>query len=445
MVHPKTGDLYVVSRKVSRGALPPGGLLKIVGRGDGAKTVAQLALQGSVGGAFALDAGGSVPVLWLAGHTDAGTKLLRVEDRGESFQVTGDDFLNRDRNAIAFVGYLDVDPEAELVYVTDTRGGVWRYNGETGEGGPLKIKAVDLAIGPGGFIYAWGTGSYAGPVVRYTRDLEPAPLEATGKHTYGSLYGRAGRGCSVCGLDVDARGRVFATWGTNDCHVMGYDADGKPLPAERTAATGEEGKKQEFPALITGVSGYGGSIRVDLAGNIYLAQKGLPKDYKPPAGYEKDEAWRQAVGSILKFGPKGGERSKAEDAVMGFAGVLAVYPGCGPISQWRCDGACACTKPRFDLDPFGRLYIPNAISFSVSVRDNAGNEIIRFGGYGNFDAQGPKSKEPKPGIPLGWPVAVGATDRFIYVGDCLNHRVVRADKSFAAEATCPLGATPTGE
>ncbi len=438
MVHPKTGDLYVVSRKVSRGALPPATLLKVVGRGQTARTVAQLGLQGSVGGAFALDASSDVPVLWLAGHTEAGTKLLRVEDRGQSLEVTGDNFLNRDRAAVDFVGYLDVDPEAELVYVTNTRGGVWRYSGETGEGGPLTIRAVDLAVGPGGMVYAWGTGSYAGPVVRYTRDLEPAPLAATGKHTYGSLYGRAGRGCAVCGIDVDARGRVFATWGTNDCHVQGYDADGKPLPAQRTATTGEEGKKQEFPALITGVSGYGGSIRVDLAGSIYLAQKGLPKGYAPPAGYEKDEAWRQAVGSILKFGPKGGERSKAEDSLMGFSGVLAVYPACGPISQWRCDGACACTKPRFDVDAFGRLYIPNAISFSVSVRDNAGNEIARFGHYGNLDCQGPKSNEPKPEIPFGWPVAVGASGRFIYVGDCLNHRVVRVDKVFAAEASCPL-------
>ncbi len=438
MVHPKTGDLYVISRGVSRGHLPPGKLSKIAGRGAQAKVVAELPLSGTVGGSFALDAGGEHAVLWLAGSTASDTKLLRVEDRGESFETTDDQLLNRDRDAIEFLGYLDVDAEAELVYVTSTRAAVWRYQGETGDGGLVRIKAVDLAVGPAGMVYAWGTGSYAGPVVRYTRDLEPAPLEATGKHTYGSLYGRAGRGCSVCGLDVDARGRVFATWGTNDCHVHGYDAAGQPLPAERVAATGEEGKKQEFPALITGVSGYGGSIRVDLAGNIYLAQKGLPKGCKAPVGYEKDDAWRQAVGTILKFGPKGGERSKADDAVMGFSGVQAIYPGCGPISQWRCDGACACTKPRFDVDPFGRLYIPNAITFKVSVRDNAGNEIVAFGAYGNFDAQGPKSKEPKPEIPLGWPVAVGASDRFIYVGDCLNHRVVRVDKTFAAEATCPL-------
>ncbi len=71
----------------------------------------------------------------------------------------------------------------------------------------------------------------------------------------------------------------------------------------------------------------------------------------------------------------------------------------------------------------------------MSVRDNADNEILNFGGYGNFDAQGPKSAEPKPGIPLGWPIFAGASDKYIYVGDGLNHRVVRVDKTFAAEET----------
>ena len=48
------------------------------------------------------------------------------------------------------------------------------------------------------------------------------------------------------------------------------------------------------------------------------------------------------------------------------------------------------------------------------------------------------AQEPRLAIPLGWPVAVAATDRHVYVGDCLNHRVVRADKTFAVEATCPI-------
>ena len=301
-----------------------------------------------------------------------------------------------------------------------------------GDGHPPPERFFDLQLPD------WGTGSYAGPIVRYTRELEPAPLPTTGKHTYGSLYGRAGRGCSVCGLDVDARGTVYATWGSNDCHVRAYDPNGQLVPSERTAKLGEGEEKGEAPALITGVSGYGGSIRVDPAGSIYLAQQGVPKDHKPPKGFEKDEAYRNAIGSILKFGPKGGERSKGDDAMLGFSGVQAIYPGCGPISRWRCVGACACTKPRFDVDAYGRPYIPNAITFCVSVRDNAGNEIVRFGHYGNFDAQGPGSKEPKPEVPLGWPVAAGASEKSIYVGDCLNHRVVRVDKAFAAEAVCSI-------
>ena len=109
-------------------------------------------------------------------------------------------------------------------------------------------------------------------------------------------------------------------------------------------------------------------------------------------------------------------------------GAIAEYPGCGPVSRWNAVGSCACTKPRFDVDGFGRLYIPNAITFTVSVRDNSDNEIASFGSYGNYDAAGPE-------IPLGWPVTAGASDRAIYVGDALNHRVVRVDKRFALEAS----------
>jgi hypothetical protein len=154
------------------------------------------------------------------------------------------------------------------------------------------------------------------------------------------------------------------------------------------------------------------------------------------------------VGTILKFGPQGAARKVPVDSggrggdPLGYQDTLALYPGCGPISGWRCDGACACTKPRFDVDAYGRLYIPNAITFSVSVRDIAGHEILTLGHYGDFDAQGPGSAEPQPEIPLGWPVAVGATDRAIYVGDCLNHRIVRVDRVFRLEETV---AVPAGE
>src|SRR5205807_1917301 len=87
LVSRKTGDLYVVSRKVSRGALPPATLSKITGRGDQARVVAELKLEGTVGGAFTIDESGKSPVIWLAGQRDQAqqdsTRLLRVEDRGD--------------------------------------------------------------------------------------------------------------------------------------------------------------------------------------------------------------------------------------------------------------------------------------------------------------------------------------------------------------------------
>src|SRR6185295_15672680 len=74
LVSRKTGALYVVSRMVSRGGLPPAVLSKITGRGEGAKVVAELPLKGTVGGAAALDESGDATVLWLAGQEKEGEK-----------------------------------------------------------------------------------------------------------------------------------------------------------------------------------------------------------------------------------------------------------------------------------------------------------------------------------------------------------------------------------
>jgi hypothetical protein len=171
---------------------------------------------------------------------------------------------------------------------------------------------------------------------------------------------------------------------------------------------------------------------VDPAGNVYVLQVGQPKGHVPPKGFEKDPAYARCTGTVYKFGPKGGEFRRGQAV-----GALRAYTALsGPISgAWQSTiSVCHCTKPRFEVDAYGRLYIPNAFTYKVVLRDNADNEILAFGGYGNFDAQGPKSAEPRPEIPIGWPITVGASDRYIYVGDALNHRVVRADKAWAAEA-----------
>jgi hypothetical protein len=78
----------------------------------------------------------------------------------------------------------------------------------------------------------------------------------------------------------------------------------------------------------------------------------------------------------------------------------------------------------------------------VTVIDNAETHIVTFGGNGNWDAQCPKIAEPKPEIPLGWPIVACAKEKYIYVGDALNHRVVRVDKAWAEEGTVDARESP---
>jgi DNA-binding beta-propeller fold protein YncE len=434
LVSTKTDTIYVVSTKVSREGRAPSELLKITGHGTDAKIAARLALKGDLGQSLTIDESSEVPTLLVGG----GGEVRRVEDHGVSFTM-GDNIINCDKNAMPVIFYVAVDPQADLVYATGS-GTLFRYNGETGEGGPTTIKTPDVAIGAGGMIYAWTeAGNYEGPIARFSRDLKPAPLASTGKHTYGNITGRMGRGISVGGMAVDMRGGVYAfqsVGGDFPANVIGFDAEGKLLPCEHSVVS--QGK--QVPVIISGVSDSGGGIRVDSGGNIYLGQRGYPKDFQFPKGFAQDDCYKDCGGTIVKFSAKGGERKQLSDqGILGFKGALQGYPGMAPMSGAMAgNGACNCTRPRFDLDGFGRLYIPNAITYKVTVVDNAGNEIVKFGGYGNFDAQGPKSSEPKPEIPLGWPVAVGASDKHIYVGDTLNHRIVRCDKKFAVSATCVL-------
>jgi len=419
-VHPSTGDLYVVSRTVSRGFMPPNKLLKVTGRGKRAKVVAELAMTSRGNVEFTIDARRKPTVLWVLApaKNPSGQGLLKVADRGDRLVVTRDAF-DRDHEALAFAGNMAVDREADRVYVTDTRGTMCRYDGRTGRGGPVKLGASLLAVGPGGTIVR--VEGWRSSLATYTRDLKSLPVAPGGKHSFGSFRGRAGRGCSLGGLAIDRRGRLWTLQEADGMFVGAYRPDGTPMP----------------PA-VTGLDIHASCVRVDRAGSIYVGWLGLPKGHKPPKGFEKDPAYLRATGSVLRFSPRGGRRLKVgggrkppPGTVMGFEGVEAVYPGLAPFSQWRCAGACVCTKPRFDVDGFGRLIIPNAITFSVTVKDNAGNRMARFGHYGNFDARGAASAEPQPAIPLGWPTNAGAAGDHIYVADVLNHRVVRVDLDFA--------------
>ena len=167
------------------------------------------------------------------------------------------------------------------------------------------------------------------------------------------------------------------------------------------------------------------------------------------------------MGSVIKFGPAGGEvvglpegvkaararrpsgdlwkpppevqwflhnnhrvrMTGAEWQYHGFSPVPAQYQGVTHVER------CVCRGGRFDLDEFDRVFVPDALRHRVTVLDSAGNVVTRFGSYGNQDSSGPAMGLADP-----WWVAA-ASDR-VYVGDGSACRIVKVRLASKARAEC---------
>ena len=191
-------------------------------------------------------------------------------------------------------------------------------------------------------------------------------------------------------------------------------------------------------------------------------------------------------GSIVKFPPKGGSfdfafykpradepqpdpAAKSVDAASWIGqvhdrfspnkvtGAMWMHMGISQINLHYCN----CENTRFDVDPFGRVWYPDLGRYRVGVLDTNGNLITTFGSYGNAESAGPDSPvldpktgkvrprladDPKdlkspfaePGIAFSWLIGVGATDKYAYMGDSLNRRMLRAKLTYSAEAVCDV-------
>ncbi|KKL06132.1 hypothetical protein LCGC14_2599100, partial [marine sediment metagenome] len=218
--------------------------------------------------------------------------------------------------------------------------------------------------------------------------------------------------------------------------------------------------------------------RIDRAGNIYIAECVKPVGQRYPehfrgklpsvridrAGVAQQYAWM--YGSIIKFSPAGGAvwfpRVDPADAYP-FDGKAKLPPGLpeqkidvtagtgGKARTGKLAGAmwshygssflldmhpgenrrCHCTATDFDVDEFGRVFYPDQGRFRIGVTDTNGNVITHFGRYGNQDA-------PADDIAFAWIIGLAASDRYVYVADALNRRVVRVKLAYAATADCPV-------
>jgi len=228
--------------------------------------------------------------------------------------------------------------------------------------------------------------------------------------------------------------------------------------------------------------------KFDAAGNIYVAEVVRPKGWDMPpelkARIGANGVAASTYGSIVKFSPKGGmvhfgsgpgydhgpvpfvgepqldPTLKTIDAdyynnsfkPVQVTGAEWIHPGIGHIGFYGCN----CENTTFDVDEFGRTFFPDFCLFQIRVIDTAGNSIINFGGYGNPEncgsdspvkdpktglirprlAKDPKSPFAEPEIAMAWPAGVVVTDKYAYIGDTINRRLLRAKLVYAAEETC---------
>jgi outer membrane protein assembly factor BamB len=219
--------------------------------------------------------------------------------------------------------------------------------------------------------------------------------------------------------------------------------------------------------------------RLDAKGNIYLADLVKPPKRSYPEFFDGklepppkecvggDRFWNSYMyGSIMKFPPEGGiiwHQKKLPASCVGkpdkkllakpkepfkrhfsssphltgeVQGALWTRFGYSPYSAHMSGNTshCMCEGSGFDVDPFGRVFFPNLGQFRIEVIDTNNNPITTFGKYGNEDNV-PVAPAKKAHIPLAWPVYVAVSDRWAYVADTVNRRVVRVKLGYAAEQT----------
>jgi hypothetical protein len=371
------------------------------------------------------------PRFWLAGQ-DGPKKhgadvVIAADDLGDSFKHRGaviadavKDVPNRGRGLPTFIG-AGVSPEGDKVAV-----GGWAVDAETGAslGGGQTL----LRRGWDGRLYEKASGKERGTIRRFDEKGKALPFPA-------GVNGDLDVGKGGFSFAVDGRGRVFVLQNKS---VRIYGPEGKLEKADHIVVP-------ELPGTSDGVNG---TICVDRQGAVYLAASMKPSDRElpeelygrlPEVGLRPSLpfVYQHLYGSVVKFSPTGGRvdldergawiwckyysgnaRCKAE-------GVEWTHLGLSPLRIRNVEHIpCSCEHARFDVDAFGRVFLPDALRFQCEILDANGNRLLRFGRYGNMD-----DDVKFPGDPcqpaLAWPINVDVRGDAVFVADKVNKRVVK--------------------
>jgi HEAT repeat protein len=444
VVLPETGVLYVTS------GFKQAELLKFRSMAA-SKPVAALHLQ-SPYPILALDTSSTPSALYVAnmglpepGEGKQKELLVRLLDRGTSFQISK--VLSADDPPRQPLLY-GVDRERERVYGSWFVGEWWRMDGQTGEIerfdtllSPKSNGITEIAAGAGGVLV-----HVKGELGRLDHALRPLPFPSLG--TYIAEFDNEDAIRCYCGHGVCLAPDGDIYW------IHERKGDAKPM---RLSALNAEGTIKK-DSLITFETGSPAGVRVDRQGNIYVIDhlkpldQLIPEDLKGKAERRRLDLFMHHYGSLLKFRPTGGrvtliDKAKARkidlkpgqkqfttaegQANFVAEGVEWSYFGVSMIRPARLRAGCRCWTPRFDLDDYGRVFVPDELRCRILVLDANGNEIMSFGRYGNVD-------DHEPGVALADPRTVMVSRKAAYVGDMTNQRIMRVPLRSEARASCEV-------
>ncbi len=434
-VHHDTGAVYVTS-----GDQYPR-LLKFDGL-DATEPAASYELD-SQWPVLAMDSSAEQAVLYVANVRIPGTGrvLVKLADEGDRFALRR--VLSDGKPPINPMLH-GIDRRREMIYArSDLFESPLRVCGRTGRMEFFNI--TDLVDPKANRVYGFTAGVDGGVDVhinrgvgRLDRFLRPQPFAAVGAHIARGIDDRTLRSFLGRGVTTTPDGDVYfihRMHGETAHFVTALNADGSV-------------KKGGFIVVETESPA---GIRVDRDGHVYLMAHLKPVGAAVPDALRghprgEDDRFARNYGSVIKFGPEGGrvrqvgsgvpEERELEPGQMQFTtahgkgdfvaeGVEWSYFGVScirPMIDKHAYG-CICWAARLDLDEYGRVFAPDQLRHRVVVLDSAGNKIGSVGRYGNVD-------DPGPGIALGDPYSVAASDEALYVGDTLNQQIVRATLNY---------------
>ncbi|MBL8027524.1 MAG: T9SS type A sorting domain-containing protein [Fibrobacteres bacterium] len=438
-VSKRTGAVYVLKRN--------SGLFTLV-KYDGWRGVtaasASISLTTSVDGykgapVMELTENGNSTNIWV-GYGSIGFRLYA--DAGSSFNLIKDFSVNA-ANAMMFER-IAVDKSKEKVYIHSWNRKLYSIS----DWSTYQVKQAyngtvdNITVAPNGYVYGFASkdfaaGSWSWPVLRF-KDNDTLAAENypnTGRNVATNNIGFEGgwpgnhRGIAVGWQDnLAAYEEAYYLWGYKDTGTTTTTTDKTPLLTFN-------------PALGLGIRWFAMGVKFDPAGNLYAGIATRGTDAITPTGLSADSKFGRS-GSVVKYAPNTtGTVTPLSmySANATVAGHVKIYPQ--PFGPFAGDNssACNCRNSYFDVDPYGRLFIPNGTAAKIYIADNAGNTILEFGQYGNTDARGTLTGAGQyhatADIPMAWPTSVATSEDYLYIADAINCRLLRVKMNYALNST----------